>query len=869
MLRSKSVLGLVFLASLSLQAALPAAPLVQSTVPRWSTTEIVLTASGSYGNPYTDVGVTATFSGPGGTSKTVRGFWAGGSTFRIRFTPTAVGTWTYTTSSTDAGLNGKSGTISCAAPSAGSRGFLRRDVANPYTWVWDDGTRHFMWGQTYYDILRTAMGANTWKTAIDNSAAYGMTKVRLHVYAQGDYAGIGEGTSPYPDVQPFMGSSTSPNHDQLNLPYWSKLDEVVTYLASKGMGADLLLFNPYQGGRNFGTQVQDERYLRYIVARYAAYSNVLWCVGQEWDRSPKPQSYWDTMGGIVRIEDPWMSEGSFLRPLSIHPYGASSDFKFFGSSWPAHVILQWSIQGDGSANGAITRHWGHNMPVVNDEYGYIGWVSRTTLRNEIWGTAVAGGYGSAGDARRFGPVEPEISGEWHDAPEYGDLQTMIKLFTNSGLQYWKMSSQNSLVTSGARVYVLAEPGQQYVVYAAQGGSFSISLASGTYSARRLDPRSGTDVALPDVSGGGSRSFTLPDSNDWVVYLKSSGSTPVSPPAAPSGLSATTLSSSQIDLSWADNSSNETGFEIERAASSTGPWTQIATVGANVTTYSNTGLAASTTYYYRVRATNTAGDSANSSVASATTLAGGGGGSGTGLTGEYFDSVDLTNPVLTRLDGTVDFNWGLGSPDTSIGADTFSVRWSGQVQAQFSETYTFTTWSDDGVRLWVNGQLLIDNWTFHGVTEDSGTIPLTGGQRFAITMEFFENGYDAVARLLWSSPSTPQQVIPQSQLFPSNGAPSPPSADADGDGLPDAWETTHFNGLTQGPGDDPDRDGADNLAEYQAGSDPMNPASLPGGGGGPASASGGGGGGSGGCGATGMEVVLLLGMLCLARVRLRR
>ncbi len=90
------------------------------------------------------------------------------------------------------------------------------------------------------------------------------------------------------------------------------------------------------------------------------------------------------------------------------------------------------------------------------------------------------------------------------------------------------------------------------------------------------------------------------------------------PVAPSSLTATAASSSQINLSWTDNSTNETGFKIERKTGSGGTWSQIATVGAGVTSYSNTGLSAFTTYYYRVRATNSAGDSAYSNEASATT-----------------------------------------------------------------------------------------------------------------------------------------------------------------------------------------------------------------------------------------------------------
>ena len=90
------------------------------------------------------------------------------------------------------------------------------------------------------------------------------------------------------------------------------------------------------------------------------------------------------------------------------------------------------------------------------------------------------------------------------------------------------------------------------------------------------------------------------------------------PAAPSGLSATSISSSQINLSWTDNSTNETGFKIERKTGSGGTYAQIATTGADVTTYNDTGLTEGTTYFYRVRATNAVGDSAYSAEASATT-----------------------------------------------------------------------------------------------------------------------------------------------------------------------------------------------------------------------------------------------------------
>lgn len=136
----------------------------------------------------------------------------------------------------------------------------------------------------------------------------------------------------------------------------------------------------------------------------------------------------------------------------------------------------------------------------------------------------------------------------------------------------------------------------------------------------------------------------------------------------------------------------------------------------------------------------------------------------GLLGEYFDNMDLTNSKLKRVDGTINFTWGRLSPNSVIQPDTFSVRWTGQVQPQYSQTYTFYTATDDGVRLWVNNQLIIDKWVNQSSREWSGTIALTANQKYNIRLEYFENSVDAVSKLLWSSPSRSKQVIPQDRLF---------------------------------------------------------------------------------------------------------
>ena len=138
--------------------------------------------------------------------------------------------------------------------------------------------------------------------------------------------------------------------------------------------------------------------------------------------------------------------------------------------------------------------------------------------------------------------------------------------------------------------------------------------------------------------------------------------------------------------------------------------------------------------------------------------------GNGLQADYFDNKDFTNLKVTRTDPTVNFNWGQGSPNPSIGADTFSARWTGQVQAKYSETYKFYTTADDGVRLWVNGQQIINQFVNQSATESSGSIALVAGQKYDIKLEYYENTNFAVSKLAWSSSSQAKEIIPQSQLY---------------------------------------------------------------------------------------------------------
>jgi Domain of unknown function (DUF5060) len=206
--------------------------------PQWSVSELTFTASGEDSNPYTQVALMVNFTGPGGIEQKVRGFWDGGQTFKARFTPTVIGDWSYTTESSDAGMNGRKGRFRCTKPTTGSKGFLRRDAEHPYHFIFDDGARFYMWGTTYYGVMRNAMAGDKWKEAITRTRAYGMNKVRMYIYSTWKPGGV----TPYPPTSPFEPAGAGANFDRLNLPFWRRLDEVVRFMAEKDMLADLIVF---------------------------------------------------------------------------------------------------------------------------------------------------------------------------------------------------------------------------------------------------------------------------------------------------------------------------------------------------------------------------------------------------------------------------------------------------------------------------------------------------------------------------------------------------------------------------------------------------------------------------------------------------
>ena len=121
----------------------------------------------------------------------------------------------------------------------------------------------------------------------------------------------------------------------------------------------------------------------------------------------------------------------------------------------------------------------------------------------------------------------------------------------------------------------------------------------------------------------------------------------------------------------------------------------------------------------------------------------------GLRGEYFDNQTFSGkPRLIRIDGQVHFTWAMGSPDSLIPREHFSVRWTGTLMPKTSGTYRFGASTDDGVRLWLDGKLLIDSWFDRGATLDAVTVKLEAGRGYDLRIDYYENDGWSYASLVW-------------------------------------------------------------------------------------------------------------------------
>jgi hypothetical protein len=266
-----------------------------------------------------------------------------------------------------------------------------------------------------------------------------------------------------------------------------------------------------------------------------------------------------------------------------------------------------------------------------------------------------------------------------------------------------------------------------------------------------------DRVMLSVVVGGIRWPISPPQMPLFPIVQMPGTAPTRPP----NLTVTSRTDTTVTIHWGPSSDDVgvSGYEVLRNGS------LIKTLSQNQRTFTSTGLKPNTNYVFSVRAFDTDGNRSPLSTVQIKTTNTGTGDNGHGLLGTYFNDQFLNNAVAQRVDPKIDFNFGTGSPINGVGADNFSVRWTGQIQPQHSEKYTFFTTTDDGVTLTINGQTIINHFLPQGrQTFSSAPIQLVAGKKYDIEMDYFDFQGNAEAHLSWSSSSTPRQIVPSAALF---------------------------------------------------------------------------------------------------------
>lgn len=252
---------LVTLLAQSIPATAPPPTAIQ--ISQWSTYDLALTATGQDESPRS-VDLTGVFNGPDGQAMMVKGFWDGGQTYRIRFTPTREGTWTFMTVSDDPGLDGRLGNITCIKAKNGAHGFVRQSPGASGRWMYDDGA---------------SVGAIV-TTVVTDRERIDLTRLRA-------------------------------------------MDALVRAAAADGRVTEIPLF-AVDPATTSEAQLYD--HVQYITARYGAFPNVVWCV-QSASANASGQQVWRTAQMLVQQLDPYFGQDSRDRVLrtACTPEATTSD----------------------------------------------------------------------------------------------------------------------------------------------------------------------------------------------------------------------------------------------------------------------------------------------------------------------------------------------------------------------------------------------------------------------------------------------------------------------------------------------------------------------------------------------------------------
>ncbi len=485
-------------------------------------------------NPFTDVSVQGIFRTGGQQPIRVDGFCDApdGSVFRIRFMPTRPGRYEYTIQYRQKDVE-RTHQGSFTAVNAGRKGLLRVDPENRWHFIWEGTGKHYFWnGTTTYYLM--GWDDETIRQSIDRLDRLKINRLRVLVYGRNNPRPWGQPVvptenfklhlNPWPAERP--NDIKDPGFDlrRFNIEHWQKYERLLKYARERDMIVSVIL---YIGGQvlptPFEADSEEERlYYRYAVARLAAFSNVTWDLGNEYNFHRKAPDWADRMGQMVKEWDPYDHLTSAHNVTHRTPKSTWLDMQLiqrWDSGQTAYMLSQRAEQ----------ERTGYIIPQINEEYGYEdlwekypGQRAAETRRKDAWEIYMAGCYQTTGESARQGTgVPPNTGGGWVNG-RGDDTMTMLLGYGHivdffTAFDWWNCQPLGEAVEGPASC--LGKPGQLYILYFREGGRANVQLTDHQYRGRWFNPRTGRWEGACQGSSPGWTTPPTPDDNDWILWLE--------------------------------------------------------------------------------------------------------------------------------------------------------------------------------------------------------------------------------------------------------------------------------------------------------------------------------------------------------------
>ncbi|HLH34656.1 MAG TPA: DUF4038 domain-containing protein [Alloacidobacterium sp.] len=487
-------------------------------------------------NPFEDASLTGVFETIDGTHRRqVEGFCdsADGSVFRIRFMAPEATEYKYTVTYKQGSFERTSqGTFQSVE--AHRRGMIGIDPNYPWHFVWKGTGEHYFFNGTTAFFLMGWKDDRTIDFSIDRLHRLKINRIRVSLYGRentffGEPVMVGPNwnvnLAPWPGKNPDDYYHPGWDYSRFNVPYWQKFERMLKFARQRDMVISVI-FDMGDSYVHPGAGSEDEhRYIRYALARFGAFSNITWDLGDDLDRY-RDDKWTHETGMLLESWDPYKHLATSHPVHIVHQDRASSWFGF--TSYQDWSRNQHALMLD---SRKLQKKTGRIIPQTNEEYGYEdhyplwaipGSDSADILRRTAWDIVMAGGYQTAGESARRGTnIWPDMGGGWFNG-RGDDTMTMflgyghmVDFFTS--FDWWKTDPHDELVSRGD--YCLADPGRTYAVYLPHGGSVTVQLQPGHYRASWFSAMTGETIDLPTVLGPIWTSPEAPDRNDWALLLR--------------------------------------------------------------------------------------------------------------------------------------------------------------------------------------------------------------------------------------------------------------------------------------------------------------------------------------------------------------